>query len=234
LHRSNHLVLLPGLDGTDVFFRPLMKALPTSLRPLAICYPPDWPHRYDELLEKIRLAVAHLSDFYVLGSSFSGPLAVLLAAAEPARVRGVILAAAFVTPPRPRLRCFKFAAVGPVVGALRAMRRLPVWLFRSRSDAFRVAKAESWLRVSARCLAARVRTALDANVTNELRGCPQPLSVIAFEDDDVISRSAVEVLQCLRPSARVLMLPGRHLGIWWHAEQIAREITSFVADCESA
>jgi hypothetical protein len=36
LARTTTLVLLPGLDGTEIFFRPLLAALPTWVKPLVV------------------------------------------------------------------------------------------------------------------------------------------------------------------------------------------------------
>src|SRR5262249_11767487 len=134
-------------------------------------------------------------EFYVLGSSFSGPLAVMLAAEEPQKVRGIILSATFVRSPRDKLKRFKFAAVGAVIWVVRATRRIPVWILRGRKDPLRRAKAETWSRVSARCLAARARAILDVDVRDTLRTCVQPVLCIAFENDRAVPRrSAEEIL----------------------------------------
>ena len=55
---------------------------------------------YAELLAIVREALSDCPSFYVLGSSFAGPLALMLAEAEPEKVKGVILATTFVSPPR--------------------------------------------------------------------------------------------------------------------------------------
>lgn len=39
------LILLPGLDGTDVFFRPLLAALPQWISPIVVQYPPAGVNR---------------------------------------------------------------------------------------------------------------------------------------------------------------------------------------------
>src|SRR5499426_342325 len=70
-----NLVLLPGLDGTGIFLQPLLAALPATIRPLVVAYPASGPTRYTDLLPIIREAVAPLSEFHLLGWSFSGPLA---------------------------------------------------------------------------------------------------------------------------------------------------------------
>ena len=38
------LVLLPGLDGTEVFFRPLLASLPEWVRPHVVSFPPAGGH----------------------------------------------------------------------------------------------------------------------------------------------------------------------------------------------
>src|SRR6185295_4076803 len=90
------LVLLPGLDGTEVFLRPLAAALSRTIRPVVVTYPTVGAEEYRDVLQIVRGATKGFSSFYVLGLSFSGPLAVMLATAEPKRVKGVILAATFV------------------------------------------------------------------------------------------------------------------------------------------
>jgi pimeloyl-[acyl-carrier protein] methyl ester esterase len=81
------LVLLPGLDGTDVFLRPLVTSLPSTIRPILVTYPTSGAEEYRDVLDIVRRATGRLSYFYVLGLSFSGPLAVMLALEEPKRVK---------------------------------------------------------------------------------------------------------------------------------------------------
>jgi len=138
------LVLLPGLDGTEIFLQPLLGALPDGVRPLVVTYPLAGPNRYADLLAVVREAVAGIGEFHVLGWSFSGPLALMLANAEPQRVRSVILSASFVRPPRPELAMLRFALREPVIWlwrevmkvdareALRACRQPVLYLAASR------------------------------------------------------------------------------------------------------
>ena len=92
------LVLLPGLDGTEIFLQPLLAALPASVRPVVVTYPEAGGHGYPELLALIRGEVAGLEEFYVLGWSFAGPLALMLAEAEP---EPLTLPANVIEPPEP-------------------------------------------------------------------------------------------------------------------------------------
>jgi hypothetical protein len=54
------LVLLPGLDGTEIFFGPLLSQLPSWIDPVVITYPPTGPNMYlvstnDEIIARTNL-----------------------------------------------------------------------------------------------------------------------------------------------------------------------------------
>jgi pimeloyl-ACP methyl ester carboxylesterase len=213
MERTVTLVILPGLDGSDVFFRPFLASLPPHIRPVVIPYPQSGPNDYEALLRLVREKIADIPDFFLLGSSFSGPLAITLAATEPARVRAVILSATFLRAPKPSLIRYRFAAVGPVIWTLRAIRRLPIWLGRRRDDPFRRAKAETWKLVSARCLAARARAALNVDVRDAWRSCTQPALCIIFQDDRVVPRHNADEILHHRPSTELVTVPGDHLAM---------------------
>src|SRR5580700_4256654 len=93
------LVLLPGLDGSGVMFRPLLGELAPRIRPIVVTYPRDKMLGYEELLPLVLEKIRGLSSFIFLGESFSGPAALMAAAAHPPGLRGVILCASFVRNP---------------------------------------------------------------------------------------------------------------------------------------
>jgi len=222
------LLVLPGLDGTDVFLRPLLAALPPTIRPVVVSYPEAGTGRYEDLLKLVQQTIADVSEVYVLAFSFAGPLAIMLAAQEPQRVRGVLLAASFLRLPQPRLAPLQFAAVGPVMWLVRTIRRLPIWLFKRRDDPLRIAKAEIWSRVSARALAARVRAIMRVDARTLARTCTQPMLCVVFDDDRVVLRaSADEILACT-PSARLVALPGHHFAMFANPAPLARQVVRFV------
>jgi pimeloyl-ACP methyl ester carboxylesterase len=226
------LVLLPGLDGTEIFFRPLMKRLPPTIHPLVLNYPDAGPHDYPALLGFVRGQLADISRYVVLASSFSGPLAVMLAAAEPRKVRGMILAATFVSSPNLPLARLRFAVRTPLVAMLRLARRLPIWMLRPQHDALRAAKQETWSRVSARGLAARARAALGADVRETLSQCRQPLLWVTYDADDVVPLWGADEIRRYCIHARNVTLPGDHLAMFHDPESLATEVVRFVeVDC---
>ena len=73
------LVLLPGMDGTGELFAPLLNALNPGLRTTVVSYA-DRPATYAEH-ESVALAeLPKDRPFAILGESFSGPIAVTIAA----------------------------------------------------------------------------------------------------------------------------------------------------------
>jgi pimeloyl-ACP methyl ester carboxylesterase len=226
---SATLVLLPGLDGTDVFLRPLVAALPPAIRPVVVTYPTSGAEEYRDVLDVVRRATAGLSAFYVLGVSFWGPLAVMLAREEPKRVKGVILVATFVQVPRPWLRSLRFACWSPMFWVWRVTRRLPMWASRSGDDPMRVAKAETFRRVPTRCLAGRARAVLDVDVRAELRACSQPVQCIAFTEDRVVPRRNIDAILREAPTAACASVPGSHFSGWTNSGVLAADVEAFIS-----
>lgn len=223
------LVLLPGLDGTGIFFEPLLQALPPWVRPVVVEYPTTGNNDYGELLAVIRRATQGMSEYHVLGWSFSGPLALMLAAAEPDRVCGVMLAATFVTPPYTWLPWTRWALVAPVVWSWRVMRRLPLWLFQPRTDSLRRAKAQTWNRIPARVLACRLQALAGVDAREALRGCSAPILQLASSHDLIVPRRNAEEIRFERSSVQTEIIPGRHLALYTHPSAAAQVIAEFIA-----
>jgi pimeloyl-ACP methyl ester carboxylesterase len=224
------LVLLPGLDGTKTFFEPLLATLPGWVQPLVVDYPRSRGTEYGELLTVVRAAVAETPEFFVLGWSFSGPLALMLADAEPKKVRGVIHSATFIRSPHQLLALLKFVLVGPAVWLWRASRRLPLWLLRPRDDPFRRAKSRTWTQVPAGVIAARLRAVLGVDAREALRRCRQPMLYIASSRDKIVPKENVDEIARLRQSVKVVTISGQHLAMYTNPQSAAQAIASFIAE----
>ena len=96
------VVLLPGLDGTGRLFAPLLRALP-GLEPIVVSYPCREVLDVQGLLHVIEGALP-TEPYILVAESFSGPLAVRVAARRPLGLRGLVLVASFVRSPLGRIR----------------------------------------------------------------------------------------------------------------------------------
>lgn len=229
LRNSCSLVLLPGLDGTGEMFRPLLAALPGWVRPLVVSYPRDRACGYAELLPLAARSLPADTPYVILGESFSGPLAVMLARGRPAGLKGIILCASFVRKP---LRTFpswlSAAAVGPIFRlwpALLIVRSYP------RREEFRelLHLALGTIRsVRPEVVAARVRALMKVDVEDDLRAIDLPLLYLEAMRDQVIRRHNVEGIRRIRPDARVVQIDTRHFLLQLEPKRAAAEIVSFL------
>jgi pimeloyl-ACP methyl ester carboxylesterase len=234
LKRTITLVLLPGLDGTEVFFRPLVAALPDWVKPVVITYPTSGANHYSALLALVLAAVEDSEHFYVLGWSFSGPLALMLAAKDQSKVRGVILCASFLRPPLPGLAWLRFAVTAPVVHLVRMARRVPLLLWSCSTEMLRRDKAATWTRVPSRILAARARAILALDARDCLGGCLRPVLYLAGSRDRVVPRRNVDEIVRELLSTKVVTVDGPHLALYTNPRAAVRAIVEFIKDTEAS
>ena len=228
------LLLLPGLDGTEILFGPLLSVLPDWLLSTVVTYPIDGRNGYEELLPLVLEAARRQPGCHVLGWSFSGPLALRLAQAEPDLVRSVTLVASFVQRPLPWLRVAGPMLNTGIVGAVRTLRRLPIWLCRAPADPLRRDKARIWERVPARTLAARARAIRRVDARADLMAVQQPLLYLGSLRDRVVPPGNLEQMRALRPDLRVASLDGDHFALYADPAAAAAAIVSFLVQVERA
>ena len=96
------VVLLPGLDGTGVLFKPFIDALPNYIDALVISYPPNLKLSYENLVEFV-ISQLPEENFILIGESFSGYIAYQVALRKPENLKSVIFVATFISNPRPFL-----------------------------------------------------------------------------------------------------------------------------------
>ena len=226
------LVLLPGMDGTAILFGPLLHELPDWIEPICVEYPAGKQNGYEDLLPAVLDIVRRQPNCHVLGWSFSGPLALRVARAEPQRVRSIILVATFVQRPVAWLEFAGPLLIAPVVATVRTLRRLPIWFGRAPTDPLRRDKAKLWQRVRARTLAARARAIRGVDARDDLRACQQPLLYVASREDRVVPVHNAEQVARLYANAEIVMVSGDHFALYSKAAAGAAVIAAFVRQHE--
>jgi pimeloyl-[acyl-carrier protein] methyl ester esterase len=229
-----HLLLLPGLDGTGRLFAPLLKVLPASLSPVVVSYPADKVYGYTELLSFVEAAVPAGTAFVVLGESFSGPLALRLAARRPPGLHGVILCASFSRNPLPAFARWLRALIVPTWFRL-LPRRLLQWALLGR---FRTAALAAMVdavigEVQPEVLAARAREILAMDVSAELQSCHVPVLYLSASEDRIVRPRSLAYIRLQNPAVGTAILVGPHLILQVAADAAAHVIESFAAACDS-
>lgn len=206
------LVLLPGLDGTGRLFAGLVETLPASIEPLVVPYPSDRALGYRELADVVRARFPEGRRFALLGESFSGPLAIRLAASRPAGLAAVVLVASFHCRPVSAGLAAIEPLLRPLVGLPPprfAIRRLLAGTDAPLGLVDEVRAAVGGVRRDV--LAARLREALQVDASRELAACTLPVLHITGRRDGLLRPGIAEEMHSLLPSMETLELDAPHL-----------------------
>jgi pimeloyl-ACP methyl ester carboxylesterase len=223
------LVLLPGMDGSDKLFGPLRAAAPAGVDTIAVGYPPGPQNGYGDLLSLVRAQLPADRPFFLLGWSFSGPLALLTAAAPPPGLRGVILAASFVKTPVPYVpRWMHGLAMPALFRFYPAASRAKALLGGYGTREVRGLLAEAHAIAGVEALACRARATLSIDATDALVACPVPVLYLRAREDGVIRGSHADEIRRLLPSVEIADIDGPHLALVTNPAAAWAALTAFM------
>ena len=221
------LVLLPGMDGTGVFFSDFAAALGNEFKPLVVAYPDDPSLGYPELESLARAALPQNEPFLLLGESFSGPIAISIAASRPPGLAGVILCVTFARNPHPLL-----PLVTSILKPFPPV-RLPAFIQHRNlfgkhdSPRLRAKLREVRSRVSYKTLKARLEAVARIDVSEKLRGLTVPVLDLRAQDDRVVSRASGEYVRKILPRADAVELDASHQLLQTVPQDAVTAITRF-------
>jgi len=99
------LVLLPGMDGTCLMFRPFMD-IADNYTIDVISYPNEASQKYSDLIVYAKDRLPRNEAFIVIAESYSGPIAYEIMKEDIPNLKAVIFIASFLENPRPVLLSF--------------------------------------------------------------------------------------------------------------------------------
>lgn len=224
------LWLLPGLDGTTR----MLRGFTTTARPSfaaveAVTYPTDVVLGYRELEIFARGVLPKEAPFVLLGESFSGPIAISIAADPPPNLLGLVLSTTFARAPVPWLGPFapltRFAPVRTLpMAALSAM-----LLGRWSTPALRRELQQALGEVAPDVLRARAAAAMRIDVADRLARISVPTLSLQANHDRLLSASASRRVREGIPHAQHHAFDGPHLLLQSHTADCAAAIADFAA-----
>ncbi|HVE53802.1 MAG TPA: alpha/beta hydrolase [Ramlibacter sp.] len=221
------LVLLPGMDGTGELFTEFAAA--TRAETHIVRYPPDRSLGYAELEQLVISELPSDSPYVILGESFSGPIALSVASAQPPLLRGVILCCSFARNPRPGLALLRglvdWLPERPPMDPL-------MWFLAGEggTPALREALSRALARVSPAALRARMKAVIGVDVVAKLPSISVPLLYLQAAQDRVVPRSAAQPILENVPRGRLVELAGPHFLLQTRPREAARVIEQFVQE----
>ena len=222
------LVLLPGLDGTGQMLADFVAAFGPEVKTIVVSYPLNTPLGYADLEPIARSFLPLDQPFYLLAESFSGPVAISIAASSPPGLLGLILCCSFARNPLPLLALFRPAVrVAPVSVLPIALLSFFV-LGRFASPALRGALARSLALVSPSVLRARACAALSANVSALLPCIKVPVFYLRASEDRVVPRSSSALIASLAQNAKVAEFAAPHFLLQVVPSLAASSVSAFM------
>jgi pimeloyl-[acyl-carrier protein] methyl ester esterase len=179
-------------------------------------------------------AVADSEPYILVGESFSGPIAVSIAATNPRGLRGLVLVGSFVETPRLALRWLSaFIDVLPTHNG-------PSWLTeflllsRWATPELRQGIADAMAKVSRVAVRARLREIAHVDVSAELSKIPAPILYLRATHDRLVPRSSADRVVSIAPHAKVLEIDAPHMLLQCAPAECAKAILDFTREADAA
>lgn len=222
-------LLLPGFDGSGRLFAPLLSQPKLPFEPRVVALPTDVLRGYDELLAWLEPKLP-TEPFVLLAESFSGPLAIRLAARHPERVTHLVLAATFLRSPlHPWLTPFAalarptlFRRPPPAFGirTLLAGRDAPPDLVQAIIAAMADLPAE--------VATARARAALGADEADAFARTTMPILWIRAGEDRLLRAGHADEARAARSAVRIARIDGPHTILQRRPRECLQEVERFL------
>jgi len=227
------LVLLPGLDGTGNLFESFVEALGREIHSTVVRYASPPLARYSECRAAVVARLPRDEPYILVGESFSGPIAVAIAAAQPPGLCGVVLCASFIASPRRSLRWFRSCI------PLMPMHAAPQWansffVCGKFGDArLRQSIGTATAAVTSHVLRMRLREIAMVDVSEELRKVAVPILYVRGTHDRLVPGSCAELIARLSQRVTIVDIEGPHMLLQCAPRQCAQVVADFARECSS-
>ena len=221
-------LLLPGLHGTDDLFADLAHALAPQGRAIAVAYPPDRALGYADLVAQVLAAWPADGDVVLVAESFSGPVAVLVAAQRPRGLRAVVLSATFAHSPMPWLRPLRHVLPFASKRWLPTAVAVALMLGNAATREWAQTIARILARVSDTALRARGAAAFDVDVRDAIATIDVPLLYLRARRDRLIAARHGDDIVARARDGRLVEIDAPHLVLQIAPRAAAAAIDDFL------
>ncbi|MDP1659423.1 MAG: alpha/beta hydrolase [Methylotenera sp.] len=227
------LILLPGMDGTGELFESFIASLNPEIKTVVISYPKTGRLSYEALtvLASAQIQSAQIpkdAPCIILGESFSGPIAIALAANATDQLKGLILSCTFASNPRPMLSKFSFL--------LPAIPITKFWLnitSKFLMNGFSSEKIYQLLQktlptVSPMTMRSRLEAVINVDYSAKLTNIKTPILYLRGRHDYLVPASASELIFKLAKNVTLVELDSPHLLLQVTPKEAAASVQAFI------
>ena len=201
-------------------------------------YPSDKPVGRSELTQAVREQLPDTGQYWMLGESFGGPLAIELAAQDrQQQCQGLILSATFVKNPHPVL-----STLYPVVQRMPITPTIRSQIVRAVLGRYRTEDLERLLESATRQIQdqvfhARIRQVIETDASAAMREVHRrgiPVLNMTARNDWVVPSKASQQIDTICPTCERRSFDAPHVLLQAAASEAASAITDFIAQGQSA
>jgi pimeloyl-[acyl-carrier protein] methyl ester esterase len=223
------ILLLPGMDGTGILLQPLAEILSAHFSVQVISYPNNQALSYDDLVAFV-LDNSPDGRLVILGESFSGPVAIEIAARER-RVAGLILASSFARSPMPSFLA-PLAKVVDLSAIPRAIIEFAL-LGRGAPSNVKARLGQVLATVPGAIIRARALQALNVDKRSQLRAVTCPLLFLYGRFDRLVRRRYADEIISSHSNARLRVFDASHTLLAINVPEAAEAIILFCRQLSS-
>jgi pimeloyl-ACP methyl ester carboxylesterase len=223
------LVVLPGMDGTAAPRANFAAALGFGIEPQIVSYPPDPTLGYAELEALVRTSIPTDRPYVLLGESFSGPIAISIAASRPPQLVGLILCVTFARNPLPLLGSMPWLL--PLVPfGLAPMRVINAVLLGRFANAPLVeALRVTFDEIPATTFKARLGAVARVDMRPALANVEVPVLYLRATEDRLVAHYCAETIARVATQTRIVDIEAPHMLLQVNPAAAAAAVKTFIA-----
>ena len=223
------LVLMPGLDGSGALFAAFEKLIAGSWKYQSIRYPADLPSSVDAYAAHVERAIGAEHRVILLAESFSGPIAIRLAARLGERVQALVLCASFATRPHLLVRWASHVPQALLSGMARQRWALRWFCVGRHAPGSLLDAVETELsRLSGNTIKRRLQMLIAPDAATTLLQLELPVLLLQPNQDRLLDPWAPKRLEKLARGARIERLDGPHFLLQAEPQACWRKIVDWL------
>lgn len=228
------LVLLPGLDGIGDLFDPLLQSFSDQFNVQVVRYPTDLALGYEALQEFVRNALPVNEPYVLLGESFSGPIAIALAAESPPSLKGLVLCCTFARNPWPILSNARGLLPFLPIGNMPSVALGHFLLGSFSTPSLRHAISTAVGKVSSAVLRARMSEVLAVDASALVPRIRVRCIYLQALHDRLVPETAFAHIKAFLPSVEVVKIDAPHCLLQANPAAASEVISNFMREVRSA